>query len=172
MSYRIPKFNYAVSAVGFILIVVSVITITPNLIHYAEILLAAGIVVIVQRFSFEIPRSDLSLTFGDAVTYATFLFFGWQEAILVAAVDAFWSSYKLRAKGIDVRTSAIAFNVSSFDDPFYRFSLSADRLNVDRYLPPQEPPAADSAGADSLVGEYPGRVVRWQTLVEEFDAGI
>ena len=44
-----------------------------------------------------------------------------------------------------------SFNVSSFDDPFYRFSLTADQLDVDRYLPPQTPPGADeqvAAGED------------------------
>jgi len=40
-----------------------------------------------------------------------------------------------------------SFIVSNFDDPLYRFELSADRLDADRYLPPQAPPAADDKPA-------------------------
>jgi len=41
-----------------------------------------------------------------------------------------------------------SFVVSNFDDPLYRFELSADRLDADRYLPPQTPPGADEPAAD------------------------
>jgi AsmA protein len=36
-----------------------------------------------------------------------------------------------------------SFLVSTFEDPLYRFELSAERFDVDRYLPPQTPPGAD-----------------------------
>ena len=42
-----------------------------------------------------------------------------------------------------------SFVVSEFDDPFYRFTLAADRLDVDRYLPPQTPAGADAEVADT-----------------------
>ena len=40
-----------------------------------------------------------------------------------------------------------SFEVSEFDDPFYRFTLTADQLNADRYLPPQTAPGADDSAA-------------------------
>jgi AsmA protein len=40
------------------------------------------------------------------------------------------------------------FVVSNFEDPLYRFTLATDRIDIDRYLPPQTPPGADAAADD------------------------
>jgi AsmA protein len=42
----------------------------------------------------------------------------------------------------DTRVSG-SFSVDDFENPSYRFDLTADRLNADRYLPPQADEAAD-----------------------------
>lgn len=92
---------------------------------------------LLNRFSLAVPQTSDSTALRSAVVSAGFA---------ISSDNAVFEELTINLDDSQITGS---FNVSNFSDPFYRFTLSADRLNVDRYLPPQEAPGADSQAADN-----------------------
>ena len=78
--------------------------------------LAAGaaLVYVLQGFTFELPRTTLNLTFGDAVVFGAFISGYGHIAIILACFDAIASTLQLKHHGVPVRTYALLFNASMF----------------------------------------------------------
>jgi AsmA protein len=96
---------------------------------------------LLARFELPIPETSDPTTLRSAVVAASF--------------DTSGSNGEFRDIAIALDDSRITgeFSVANFDDPSYRFLLRADRIDVDRYLPPQRPApegaAAVAAGGDT-----------------------
>ena len=77
------------------------------------------------------------------------------RARLAAGFETNGSNGVFRDIVVDLDDSRITgeFRVDDFADPSYRFVLRADRLDVDRYLPPRADPSATADAADAEAGE-------------------
>ena len=59
-----------------------------------------------------LPRTKVHLSFTEAAIFFTILLYGFEIAVILAALETFFASYSFRGKGINIKTRTIFANVS------------------------------------------------------------
>jgi AsmA protein len=93
---------------------------------------------VLQRFGQPVPQTSDPAALSRATVETRF------------TVDAENGSFEDLTVNLDESTITGSFAVASFADPSYRFDLSADRIDVDRYVPP---PAEEAAEGQRAAGD-------------------
>jgi uncharacterized protein involved in outer membrane biogenesis len=93
---------------------------------------------VLQRFGQPVPETSDPAALGRATVATRF------------TVDAENGSFENLSVQLDESTLTGSFAVANFADPSYRFDLSADRIDVDRYVPP---PAGEAREGQRAAGD-------------------
>ena len=93
---------------------------------------------VLARFGQPVPQTSDPAALSNATVGGRF------------TVDAENGSFENLTVKLDESTITGSFAVANFADPSYRFDLSADRIDVDRYLPP---PAEEAAEGERAAGD-------------------
>ena len=93
---------------------------------------------VLQRFGQPVPQTSDPDVLSRATVAGRF------------AIDADNGSFEELAIKLDESTITGNFAVANFADPSYRFELSADRIDVDRYVPP---PAEEAQEGERAAGD-------------------
>lgn len=89
-------FKTAIITAGCVCLAIAVSRITLDLIHWQTALLFAFTLIVGTRMSLMMPHSNFGISFSDAAIFIAFLFFGGETAIILAALEAVVSSYRLK----------------------------------------------------------------------------
>jgi len=65
-----------------------------------------------SRLTIQLPRAKVHVSVSDTLIFAILLLYGGEAAVLTAAVEAFYTSFRFRAKGITIRPDGIIFNTA------------------------------------------------------------
>jgi AsmA protein len=95
---------------------------------------------VLQRFDQPVPETSDPTALSSATIATRF------------AVDAENGSFEDLNVKLDDSTLTGSFAVANFADPSYRFDLSADRIDVDRYIPPPAEEAREGQRAAGDIG--------------------
>ena len=101
MSPQIIR-NYlklVVSVAGLVCLAWSVWSVPANAIHWGYLLLALLALFIVPKMSLAIPRSNVAVSFSDALIFLSFLLYGAGSAIILAALETLANCYDAKWKG-------------------------------------------------------------------------
>ena len=63
-----------------------------------------------SRLTMQLPRSKVHVTVSDTLIFIILLLYGGEAAVLVAAAEAFYTSFRFRAQGITIRLDGVLFN--------------------------------------------------------------
>jgi AsmA protein len=95
---------------------------------------------VLQRFGQPVPETSDPAALSSATIATRF------------AIDAENGSFDDLSVKLDDSTLTGSFAVANFADPSYRFDLSADRIDVDRYVPPPAEEAREGQRAAGDIG--------------------
>lgn len=93
VNYYKP-FMWSVIAVGFIVFSWSLFRVPAQVLDRRFLFLAIVTVFVGSRIGIEFSRHKIQLTVSDTFVFLTFLLFGCEAAVLVAAAEAFYSSFR------------------------------------------------------------------------------
>ncbi|HKG21674.1 MAG TPA: EAL domain-containing protein, partial [Blastocatellia bacterium] len=65
-----------------------------------------------SRLTIQLPRAKVHVSVSDTLIFAILLLYGGEAAVLTAAVEALYTSFRFRAKGITIRPDGIIFNTA------------------------------------------------------------
>lgn len=72
--------------------------------------LSAATILFAARLSIQFPDSKVHFTMGDALIFLTFLLYGGEMAIILAATEAFFTSLRLKRQGVFTKFSTVLQN--------------------------------------------------------------
>src|SRR5687768_7269896 len=112
---RRPLENYckgAVIVIGLACVAVALFSAPYHAVgwSYAAILVFAAF--IAPRLSLTLPRSNLIISFSDAIIFLTFVLYGGEIAILTAFVEMIANCLYLKKRGLDSASWFVVFNSS------------------------------------------------------------
>jgi diguanylate cyclase (GGDEF)-like protein len=102
----------SVIAVGAACFAFALITMPPSAFSWSYFAILAFGVFVAPRMSLTLPRSKFAISFSDALIFLSFLLYGGQAAIVVAAVEMFASCVYLRSRGFRFGTLMVPTNVA------------------------------------------------------------
>src|SRR5215210_6416130 len=76
------------------------------------LLLALLTVLLGSRLTIQLPRAKVHVSFSDTLIFIILLLYGGEAAVLIAAVEAFYTSFRFRAQGITIRFDGVLFNTA------------------------------------------------------------
>jgi diguanylate cyclase (GGDEF)-like protein len=65
-----------------------------------------------SRLTIQLPWAKVHVSVTDTLVFATLLLYGGEAAVLTAAAEALYTSFRFRARGITIRLDAIIFNAA------------------------------------------------------------
>ena len=99
----------------------------PEILTWKFGLLFSFTVLIAPRMSITLPRSKFILSFSDSMVFLTFLLFGGEAAIVIAAVEMLANCLYFKLKGVEFGRYTMAFNIGAISlttaITFYRTCL-------------------------------------------------
>ena len=76
------------------------------------LLLLAGTVFIAVFINIQLPRIKIHLSFAEVAIFYTILMYGIGPAIILGAIESFFSAFSLRRKGINIKTQTLFLNAA------------------------------------------------------------
>src|SRR5215213_1423641 len=76
------------------------------------LLLALLTVLLGSRLTMQLPGAKVHVSVSDTLVFIILLLYGGEAAVLVAAVEAFYTSFRFRAQGITIRFDGVLFNTA------------------------------------------------------------
>lgn len=76
------------------------------------LLLALLTILLGSRLTMQLPRAKVHVSFSDTLIFIILLVYGGEAAVLVAALEAFYTSFRFRAQGITIRFDGVLFNTA------------------------------------------------------------
>ena len=114
MQNRMFRFyKFFVIAAGFSALIWAVLNFPSKAFESNFIFLYFPVLLLTPFMSINLPRGRFMLNFSDALVFVSFILYGGEAAILVAAVDALASCAYLKSKGRKFSRSVLAFNVAA-----------------------------------------------------------
>jgi len=99
------------SVLGVVVCVVSVINITDEQIDQNFFVFALATVFLSSYLRIQLPRTKIHISLSEVLIFYTLLVYGGGSAVILTALEFFYSSVNLRHKGIDIKNRLILFNV-------------------------------------------------------------
>src|SRR5215213_6425173 len=65
-----------------------------------------------SRLTIQLPRAKVHVSVSDTLIFAILLLYGGEAAVLTAAVEALYTSFRFRVKGITIRFDGVLFNTA------------------------------------------------------------
>ena len=104
--------KFAVISFGAACLVWALINLPPNLFGWSYLLILGFSILVAPRMSVSLPKSNLILSFSDAVIFLTFLLYGGEMAILTAFVETAANAVYLKKRNVTFAKWFLAFNSS------------------------------------------------------------
>src|SRR5918999_713872 len=76
------------------------------------LLLALLTILVGSRLTVQLPRAKVHVSVSDTLIFIILLLYGGEAAVLVAATEAFYTSFRFRAQGITIRLDGVLFNTA------------------------------------------------------------
>lgn len=94
----------------------------------------------------QLPRTKIHLTVSDALVFLSFLIYGGEVAVLLAAFESLSTSFKFRREGINIKHKTIAVNVAIAAIATFVTSLAVNQIfgSIDTIV---------REGSNALLGE-------------------
>jgi diguanylate cyclase (GGDEF)-like protein len=102
----------SVISVGAVCLAVSIFAMPASAVSPGFLFILLFCILIAPRLTLSLPRSKFAISFADALIFLTFLLYGGQAAIFLAAVEMLASCIYLRSKGFPFSPQMIPVNVS------------------------------------------------------------
>jgi len=106
------QLKHAVIALGATILLSALLRFDPADLTFGLFALAAFSIGVVPHLSLTLPRSRFAISFSDAVVLLGFLVYGWQSAVLLAALEMAANCIYLRSVGFPFGRLMIPTNVS------------------------------------------------------------
>jgi len=103
-------YMWSIIATAAVIIVLCVIQLPVRQLDLQFVALAILTIVVSTRLTVRIPRISGHISVSDTFFFLTILLYGGESAVLLAAVEALWSSMRFSKKAIHIRPLTIAFN--------------------------------------------------------------
>jgi diguanylate cyclase (GGDEF)-like protein len=102
----------SVISVGAVCLAVSIFAMPTSAVSPGFLFILLFCILIAPRLTLSLPRSKFAISFADALIFLTFLIYGGQAAIFLAAVEMLASCIYLRSRGFPFSPQMIPVNVS------------------------------------------------------------
>ncbi len=112
MNTRSSFFKMLVIVLGGICLLASIAGLLYENVEWSYLLVVGLAVFVGPRMSFILPRSKFAVSFSDALIFFTFLFYGGDEAIVVAGIGMLSECLHLRNKGVAFGKHMILWNAA------------------------------------------------------------
>jgi diguanylate cyclase (GGDEF)-like protein len=76
------------------------------------LLLALLTILLGSRLTMQLPRANVHVTVCDTLIFIILLLYGGEAAVLIAAMEAFYTSFRFKAQGITIRFDGVLFNTA------------------------------------------------------------
>jgi diguanylate cyclase (GGDEF)-like protein len=75
-------------------------------------LLALLTILLGSRLMMQLPRANVHISVSDTLIFIVLLVYGGEAAVLIAAMEALYTSFRFRAQGITIRLDGVLFNMA------------------------------------------------------------
>ena len=99
------------SLLGIVALAVSVMNFTNEQIDRGFFILAPITIFFSSYLRIQLPRTKIHLSFSEVLIFYTLLVYGGGSAVILSALEAFYTSLNFRRKGINIKNRTILFNV-------------------------------------------------------------
>ena len=106
-------YKISVAALGGLCLFATLFYLRTEVLTWKFGLLFAFTVAIAPRMNLTLPRSKFVLSFSDSVVFLSFLLFGGETAIFIAAVEKFAHCLYFKFKGVECTPLKLSFNMGS-----------------------------------------------------------
>ncbi len=115
MGYNVlhKVFSLAVIIAGGMALLWAVTQLSHEKIDLGFLLLTVFTLTIASRMQLQFPRSNLGFTFADSMIFLTFLLYGGEFAIILASLEFFTNSVRIKSRKANFPLSSILFNVAT-----------------------------------------------------------
>src|SRR5215207_9283454 len=110
-KYVLP-FAALVTACGAVACVFSAYNLPVAGFDSGLLLLALLTILLGSRLTMQLPRAKVHVSVSDTLIFIILLLYGGEAAVLVAAAEAFYTSFRFRSKGITIRFDGVLFNMA------------------------------------------------------------
>lgn len=115
MGYKVLHnlFSVIVIFAGGAALVWAVTQMSHERVDLGFLLLTVFTLTIASRMQLQFPRSNLVFTFADSMIFLTFLLYGGEFAIILASLEFFTNSVRIKSRKANFPLSSILFNVAT-----------------------------------------------------------
>jgi diguanylate cyclase (GGDEF)-like protein len=110
-KYVLP-FAALVTACGAVACIFSAYTLPVARFDSGLLLLALLTILLGSRLTMQLPRAKVHVSVSDTLIFIILLVYGGEAAVLIAAAEAFYTSFRFRAQGITIRLDGVLFNTA------------------------------------------------------------
>src|SRR5215213_1211841 len=110
-KYVLP-FAALVTACGAAACIFSALNLPVARFDSGLLLLTLLTILLGSRLTMQLPRAKVHVSFSDTLIFIILLLYGGEAAVLIAAVEAFYTSFRFRAQGITIRFDGVLFNTA------------------------------------------------------------
>ncbi|MBS1793878.1 MAG: bifunctional diguanylate cyclase/phosphodiesterase [Acidobacteria bacterium] len=106
-------YKLSIALLGGVCLLAASLHLDPAVISWKFGILFLFTVLIAPRLSLTLPRSKFILNFSDSMVFLTFLLFGGEAAILIAAAEMLANCLYFKFRGVEFARFTLAFNVGT-----------------------------------------------------------
>jgi len=110
LNYKPAYFLSGIIASGFTVCLIALYNLPVTELNLRFFILSGITILFASRLSIQIPNSKVHFLMGDSLIFLTLLLYGGEAAVLLAGVEAFCTSYRLKRKGVFHKFSTILQN--------------------------------------------------------------
>ncbi len=110
-NFYINLYLCLLSLIAVVACVISVMDLTSEKIDAGFFILAPITIFFSSYLRIQLPRTKIHLSFSEVLIFYTLLVYGGGSAVILSALEAFYTSLNFRRKGINIKNRTILFNV-------------------------------------------------------------